>query len=344
MKRAALAIIVVVIAGALIGGIIGYLVRPQKEIKLKVFHAGSLTVPFEKLEEQFEKEYPKVDVQREVAGSVKTIRKITEIGKTADVVAVADYSLIREMMFPEYADWYLQFARNSIVLAYTDQSKYASEITEDNWYQILRREGVKFGFSNPNDDPCGYRTQMVIQLAESYYQDLKIYESLIENNANLKMEFEEGVHRLEMPKSQRINPNPQKIMLRSMEMELIAGLEMGEIDYLFIYRSVAKQHGFNFLELPPQIDLSQVKYKDIYEKVEVRFADGKTVSGKPIVYGITIPKDNPNKDAATEFIRLLIEGGKEILSESGQPPIIPAVVDDIDKIPSQLKDMVVGED
>jgi molybdate/tungstate transport system substrate-binding protein len=344
MRRRALAIILVLIAGALIGGIIGYLIKPQREIKLKVFHAGSLTIPFEKLEREFEERYPEVDVQREVAGSAKTIKKVTEVGKTADVIAVADYSLIPEMMFPEHADWYLQFARNSMVLAYTDWSKYASEITKDNWYEILRREGVKFGFSNPNDDPCGYRAMMVIQLAESYYQDPNIYEDLIESNANLKMGSEEGIYQLKMPESQQINPNPQKIRIRSMEMELLAGLEMREIDYLFIYRSVAKQHGFTFLELPPQIDLSQVEYRDIYEKVRVQLADGKLVSGKPIVYGMTIPKSAPNKRVAVEFVSLLIKDEKEIFSERGQPPIVPAVVNDIDRIPSQLKDIVVEED
>lgn len=232
-------------------------------IVLKVFHAGSLSTPFKELEKLFEDAHPNIDVQLEAAGSVATVRKIAELGREADVVAVADYSLIPSMMTPEYADWYIQFAKNQIVLAYTDKSKYADEINQDNWYEILRRPDVKFGFSNPNDDPCGYRTQMVIQLAELYYNDTKIYEDLIEKNTAMRMTFENGSYTLVMPDSENINPNTDKVMLRSMETQLISALENGDIDYYFIYRSVATQHGEKFIELPPQIDLSSVEYKDI---------------------------------------------------------------------------------
>ncbi len=72
---------------------------------LKVFHAGSLGEPFQELEAEFEARHPGVDVQREGAGSAQSIKKITELGKNADVLASADYALIPSMMMPEYADW-----------------------------------------------------------------------------------------------------------------------------------------------------------------------------------------------------------------------------------------------
>ena len=121
---------------------------------LTVLHAGSLKIPFAELEAKFEAEHPGIDVQCEAAGSAATIKKVTELNKEADVVASADYSLIPSMMYPEYADWYAQFARNQIVLAYTDDSTYADEIDGENWYEVLRRDDVRFGFSNPNDEPA----------------------------------------------------------------------------------------------------------------------------------------------------------------------------------------------
>jgi len=54
---------------------------------LKVFHAGSLGEPFQELETEFEAQHPGVDVQREAAGSAQSIKKITELGKKADVLA-----------------------------------------------------------------------------------------------------------------------------------------------------------------------------------------------------------------------------------------------------------------
>ena len=294
---------------------------------LTVLHAGSLKIPFAKLEEVFEAEHPGIDVQCEAAGSAATIRKVTELHKEADVVASADYSLIPGMMYPEYADWYLQFARNQIVLAYTGESRYADEINASNWYEILRRDAVRFGFSNPNDDPCGYRSQMTIQLAEAHYGDDMIYEDLIEANSALAMVYDaaNGTYTLNMPASESIDPSA-KLMVRSMEMELIAGLDAGEIDYYFIYRSVAEQHGQSFVELPAEIDLSSVTYADTYKTVQVVQANGNLVTGKPVVYGITVPENARDPGMGLEFVKLVVSNeGQQIFVDLGQPPIVPAV-------------------
>jgi molybdate/tungstate transport system substrate-binding protein len=308
---------------------------------LKVFHAGSLSVPFEELENEFEARNPGVDVQRESAGSAKSVRKITELGKNADILASADYNLIPSMMMPEYADWYAAFARNQIVIAYTNESMYSDEINADNWYEILMRPGVRYGFSNPNDDPCGYRTQMVTQLAESYYDDSQIYDALILDKTGMTATEENGTVMVHVPASEALAPDTDKIMLRSMEVELSSALEMGEIDYFYIYRSVAVQHGFEFVELPAEIDLSSIEYADNYKLVQVEMANGDVVTGTPIVYGITIPTNAENPELATEFVKLLLEEpGQQIFIENGQPPIVPAFADGKESMPEELQALV----
>lgn len=311
---------------------------------LKVFHAGSLTNPLAEVEKSLEDTYPNVDVQREAAGSAKTIRKVTELGKNADVVGSADYTLIPSMMYPDYADWCIKFAKNQMVIAYLDHSKYSDGINDTNWYEILNRDGVKYGFSNPNDDPCGYRSQMVCQLAELHYNDSTIFEDLIANNTDMTIVEENGTYTVKVPPSEAISPNTEKVMVRSMEMELIHGLESGDIDYFFIYRSVAVQHNLSFVELPPQIDLSDITYADTYGKVKVELATGNTVTGKPIVYGITIPNNAENKEMAIEFVKIVVsEEGQKIFTDLGQPPIVPAVVDNVDMLPEDLKSFVEAE-
>lgn len=298
------------------------------ETTLKVFHAGSLTEPMKAFKEAFEEKYPDVVVQTEAAGSVATIRKVTELGRKADVIATADYTLVQKMMYPKYANWTIMFAKNQIVLAYNNNSRYADEINSQNWYEILRRPDVRFGFSNPNDDPCGYRSLMVIQLAELYYNDTKIFDDLVAKHSNLKFGEDNGSYALVMPPSEKIKVDESKIMIRSMEMELIHLLESGGIDYFFIYKSVAKQHGFRFVELPPQINLGSPDYAEFYGKVKVVMANGQEVSGKPIIYGITIPKNAENRELAEEFVKLVIsEEGQKILRELGQDPLVPARAD-----------------
>jgi molybdate/tungstate transport system substrate-binding protein len=90
---------------------------------------------------------------------------------------VADYSLIPLMMYnssdlgsgQSFADWYIRFASNRIVLAYTGSSKYASDVNVTNWFSVLTKSGVVFGFPDPMIDALGYRALMAMQLAEAFF-------------------------------------------------------------------------------------------------------------------------------------------------------------------------------
>ena len=138
------------------------------EGKLIIFHAGSLAVPVERLAEAFRAKYPNVTFETESAGSRTTARKVSELEREADLVMSADYTVIDNLLIPEFADWNVRFARNTMVIAYTDQSQYADEINAVNWYEVLTREGVIYGHSEPDADPCGYRTLLVWQQAEAH--------------------------------------------------------------------------------------------------------------------------------------------------------------------------------
>ena len=297
----------------------------SEEIKLKVFHAGSLAVPLSELEKEFEALHPDVDVQRESMGSVKAVRQITDIGKKGDVIASADYTLIPSMMYPAYADWTVRFARNDMVLAYSpEKSKYADEINPENWYDILRKDDVIYGFSNPNFDPCGYRAVMVFQLSELNYGDDTIFDDLILNQTSITINDENGLYLIKTPEDMK--PNTKKVTIRPKSVELVALLEQGGIDYAFEYRSVAVQHDLGFVDLPEKIDLSSVEYADFYKKVQLETVDGDTKTGKPIVYGISVPKNAPHPELGLEFVKFVIGAeGQAVFKKVGQPPIVPAV-------------------
>jgi tungstate ABC transporter binding protein WtpA len=146
---------------------------------VKVYYAGSLSSPFAKLEKAFEQAHPDVDVQLFSGGSGTIVDKVNKNGKFADVLASADYTLIAKNMVPKNATFYLNFAKNSMVLCYVNTSKYMTEINDKNWYQVLNREGVTYAISDPTSDPAGYRSLMTIKLAERYYGLSDIFNSLI---------------------------------------------------------------------------------------------------------------------------------------------------------------------
>ena len=287
---------------------------------LIIYHAGSLTVPVKALTEAFQQKYPQVEFATESGGSRTVARKVSELGQQADIVMAADYTVIDNLLKPEFADWNIRFARNAMVIAYTDKSKYADEINSDNWYEILLRDGVIYGHSDPNADPCGYRTLMVWQLAEAYY----------------------GVPGL----AQQLGDHCPAENVRPKAVELLALLESGDMDYAFEYLSVAVQHDLKYVSLPDQINLSKTEYVDFYAqaKVEINGAEpGQTVTktGAPIIYGLTMPKNAPHPELAVAFLQFMLgPEGQAILDKLGQPPLTPPLVDAPDKLPAALQPLV----
>ncbi len=289
-----------------------------------MFHAGSLSVPLAKMEKEFEAMHPGVDIKREAGGSTKMARMISEVGKPADIMASADYVVIDKNLIPKFADFNIRFATNQLVLCYTDQSKYASEINSDNWYEIIQKPGVVWGHSDPNLDPCGYRSVMVMQLAEKFYGKEGLFDKLIKQR--------------------------KKEWVRPKSVELISLLKTGNMDYAWEYLSVAVQHGLKYITLDKHINLSDYKYNNFYKQAKVTVSGNKpgtTIErvGKSITYGITKLKDAPNKAAATAFMAYMLspEGGLKILKEMGQPPFVPAIVPDeamVKNMPAELQKLV----
>jgi len=58
-------------------------------------------VPFAQIQTAFEQANPDINVELQSYGSIQAIRQVTELGQEADIVAVADDSLIPMMNVPE---------------------------------------------------------------------------------------------------------------------------------------------------------------------------------------------------------------------------------------------------
>jgi molybdate/tungstate transport system substrate-binding protein len=281
--------------------------------KLVVFHAGSLSVPFEEMEKAFEARYPGVDIERQSGGSTKMARMISEEGKTADIMASADFAVIDKTLIPDHASWNIRFATNQMVLCYTDRSAHAAEIDAKNWFEILARPDVSWGHSDPDLDPAGYRSLMVLQLAEAFYEKPGLYRQLIDARP------------------------PENV--RPKAVELVNMLKAGELDYAWEYLSVAVQHGLRHVTLDPHINLSDYRFDRFYRKAAVEVTGEKagtflTRTGASITYGVTQTNAAPNPEAAVAFLDYLLDpdGGLAVLSKMGQPPLVPARVPDEDTV------------
>ncbi|NPA74906.1 MAG: tungstate ABC transporter substrate-binding protein WtpA [Euryarchaeota archaeon] len=295
---------------------------------ITVLAAGSLAVPFSKIAQVYEKEYG-IKVNIETAGSIQTVKKVSELHRKADIVAVADYNAIQSYLVPNYTSWYIKFAKNALVVVYTPHSKYASEINGTNWMSILSRKDVRIGFSSPNDDPCGYRSVMMFYLASKLYNST-IFRDVVENNTGIRVN--NGI--ITVPDDSQLLNLTGKVFIKQKSVALLGDLESGDIDYAIEYMSVAKQHGLKYITLPDDINLSNSSKSNIYKEAVVQLADGKKIQGGPINYGITVPNNAPHRDAAYKFVNLLIgKKGREIMDECGQPPMYEPV----GKVPEEIK-------
>jgi molybdate/tungstate transport system substrate-binding protein len=292
--------------------------------RLLIFHAGSLTVPFAAMEKAFEARYPGVDVQRQSGGSTRMARLISEVGKPADLMASADYKVIDKSLIPALADVNIRFATNELVLTYSDKSRFADQINRDNWFDILTRPGVVWGHSDPNIDPGGYRSLMVMQLAEKYYNRPGLYKRLLAN----------------CPEEN----------LRGKSVSLTSLVQNGDLDYAWAYRSIALQHGLKFVRLDDHVNLANFDHDAFYRQAHVRVT-GETPGtfmvreGRFVAYGITLLRAAPNREAAEAFLMYLLdpEGGQRILARHGQPPFNPAFVPSAAmraKLPSAVRGLV----
>jgi molybdate/tungstate transport system substrate-binding protein len=245
------------------------------------------------------------------------VRRVTELGKRADVLAVADFEVLPALIVPKHARWYVVFARNRLVLAHRLDSKGAADLARMPWYEVLLRPGVEQGHSDPDADPAGYRTLLAWQLAERHY---KI--------PGLAKKLDAAV--------------PAK-NVRPKSVELVALLQAGELDYAWAYASVAEEARLAMQTLPPEVDLGDPARAALYATVSVEVAGNtpgtkRTVRGLPILYALTIPNDAPNPDAAIAFVEFLLgDEGRAALRAAHLTVVEPAQASDPAALPPPLR-------
>lgn len=266
-----------------------------------VYLAASLTKPLQAALDSFAVRNDIV-VQRESGASLEHARKITELGRIPDVIALADVEVFPQLLMPDHVRWYAEFARNRMIIGYTDRSRHAAEIDSTNWPGVLAMSDVQVGRPDPDLAPAGYRTLLMLELAERYYHSPGL--------------------------AARVLANAPRRNMRPNAAELAALLQTGELDYIFDYESVALAYGFKALHLPAGIDLGDPALSGAYATAHVRVkgkgSDSATFAGAPIVYALSIPRGAPHASAAQRLATFL-------LSADGRRMMRAARVDALDE-------------
>ncbi len=200
-----------------------------------------------------------IPLRVEAHGSVAVAQLVKDGLKNPDIVSVSDPILFENMIKPE---WYVEFATNQMVIAYnenTDGGKLIADSGEGEWYEPILRNDIKIGRTDPDLDPLGYRTLFLLDLAEMYYKGVELKKEVISKSW--------------------VFP----------EIELMSYFEIGGIDAAIVYKNMAVERGYNYVELPIEINLSSPeKVNEWYSKVGYKLKSGEIVQGDVIKYSSTV--------------------------------------------------------
>jgi molybdate/tungstate transport system substrate-binding protein len=199
--------------------------REEPREPITVFAAASLARPLKTLADSFTQR-SNVSVLSELGGSLEQSRKITDLGRIPDVLMLVDDDVVAALA-PTHLEWYVRFATNRVVIAYTQRSKNADSITIDNWWRVLARPDVRVGRADPGTAPAGRHALALIGRVDTHYSRPGLSDSILARS-------------------------PLRYM-RPNATELAALLETGEVDYILEYESVARQYGFRFVTFPDEL-------------------------------------------------------------------------------------------
>jgi molybdate/tungstate transport system substrate-binding protein len=298
----------------------------QTKEPVSVMYAASLLKTFEEsLGPAFEANtgYP---YQGEARGSVQIANMILDGLRRPDVFVSAGTVPVMKLMnaTDPLVDWLVKFGAAEMVIAYYPHSRFFNDLEkartgEIPWYQVLSNPDLKFGRTDPELDPKGYYMIIAAELANKYYNDSELKQSIL------------GDYR-----------NPTQIFP---EETLKTILEQGQLDAVAAYKHEAVARGLPYITLPLEINLADPTFSNFYKTASYTLENGKgqTVFGEPIYFTFTIPKTVKNLAGATSFATFILSpSGENILDDQGLNIIQPVIEGNISNIPSGIKNAVQG--
>ena len=227
---------------------------------------------------------------------------------------------------PKYTKWYVQYAGNSMVLAYNPNSKYASQFKAfadgskplSGLFTLLQTPGLKLGRTDPNIDPQGRDFIYMLELAQSYYHLPSDTVSKILGTTDFGTATSSQIFA---------------------ESSLDATLQSGQLDASSAFLTQAIELHLDYIPLPSAINLGDVALAAQYAKATITVTSNgqkTTKSGSPQWIDITIiGKPTP---AAIAFVKYTLSpAGLALYKTGGFRLATPVVTGDSSAIPAAIK-------
>jgi len=194
-------------------------------------------------------------------------------------------------------------ASTSMVVAYSPKGQYAQQFaqakgSDASWLKVLATPGIKFGRTDPINDPKGQNIIFTLMLAEKYYQQPGIADKIMGGYQNPAQTHLEG--------------------------GLLTRLESGQVDAAAGYESEVISAHLPYVALPDEINLSNpAMAKQWYDTVSFSVKDSegkdKVLHTQPLVYYAAVLKNAPHGSAAGKaFVDFMLSpSGQALFKQNG---------------------------
>ncbi|WP_206064294.1 extracellular solute-binding protein [Oleiagrimonas sp. C23AA] len=269
----------------------------QAASKLRVAYAGSMGVVMDHgAGPAFAKRHD-VNYQGIGHGSYALARLLASKQMRADVFVGITPGPVKLLQKAGLVGRAVPVASTQMVITYSPKSRFARQFKaaaagKMPWYQVLERQGLRFGRTDPATDPQGRNIIFTMQLAQLRYKQPGLLKNVL------------GSIR-----------NPQQIFS---ETSLLSRLEAGQLDASSGYLSAARSHHLPVIRLPDAINLSNpAMAKRWYNKASFKL-DGKMLRVQPLVFYAAVLKNARHPKQARAFVDFLQSpAGQKLLAQYG---------------------------
>ncbi|MFC4761955.1 extracellular solute-binding protein [Dyella koreensis] len=234
-------------------------------------------------------------------GSFALARLLAAKQMQADVFVAITPSPMKVVQQAGLVEHAVPVASTRMVVIYSPGSRFAADFAaaargEKNWYDVLRKPGLRLGRTDPAVDPQGANALLTLQLAARYYHQPELLQQVA---GELQ--------------------NPSQIFA---EPSLMSRLEAGQIDAAIGYASAAHSHHLPTIDLPNEINLAQPAMQAAwYAKANLKLPDGKVLTAQPLVFYAAVLSNAKQPELGKDFISLLQSAeGQVMLRERGYDP------------------------
>ncbi len=281
----------------------GFSLHAQANTDIRVTYAGSMgKVMDQSLGPAFAKQNNGT-YEGQGQGAYGMARLLASKKITADVFVSITPGPMQILKDAGLIDEAVPVASTSMVVAYSPKGKYAQQFAQAkssnaSWLQVLATPGIKFGRTDPINDPKGQNIIFTLLLAEKYYQQPGIADKIMGGYQNPAQTHLEG--------------------------GLLTRLESGQVDAAAGYESEVISAHLPYVALPDEINLSNpAMAKQWYDTVSFRVKDSagkdKVLHTQPLVYYAAVLKNAPHGAAAGKsFVDFMLsQPGQALFKQNG---------------------------